>query len=310
MRVYRSLEEFLPLNYAVVTQGTFDGVHLGHQKILTQLKSRAESEGGETVLITFFPHPRMVLQPDDNSLKLLETIEEKISHLEALGIDHLLILPFTKEFSRLSAEEFVRDILINAIGTKLLVVGYDHRFGKNREGSFAELQELAPIYDFQVEEIAAEDIDAVTISSTKIRNSLLSGDLATANAYLGYPYRVEGKVVHGHKRGKGLGFPTANIQISAAYKLIPGDGVYAVGVKVAGKKYKGMANIGSQPTFQGRVHAFEVHIFDFSQEVYDEPIEVVFYLRLRNEMRFDSVEALRSQLEKDKFAALDTLSSL
>lgn len=310
MKVYHSLEEFLPLKYAVVTQGTFDGVHLGHRKILTQLKAYAEKEGGETVMLTFFPHPRMVLQPEDNTLKLLETIDEKITHLETLGIDHLLILPFTKEFSRLSAEEFVRDILVQGIGTKVMVVGYDHRFGKNREGSFQELQDLASIYDFRVEEIAAEDIDAVTISSTKIRHALLAGDLATANTYLGYPYRVQGKVVHGHKRGKGLGFPTANIQLSAPYKLIPGDGVYAVGVFIHGKKYKGMANIGSQPTFLEREHAFEVHIFDFAQDIYNEAIEVVFHQRLRDEMRFDSVDALRSQLEKDKFAALGALSGI
>ncbi|HCS20002.1 MAG TPA: riboflavin biosynthesis protein RibF [Bacteroidetes bacterium] len=310
MKVYHSLEEFLPLKHAVVTQGTFDGVHLGHQKILTQLKAIAELEGGETVLLTFFPHPRMVLQPDDNSLKLLETIDEKISHLEAIGIDHLLILPFTKEFSRLSAEEFVRDILIAGIGTKVLVVGYDHRFGKNREGSFQELQELATVYDFRVEEITAEDINAVTISSTKIRHALLAGDLSMANLYLGYPYRVQGTVVHGHKRGKGLGFPTANIQLGAAYKLIPGDGVYAVVVIIRGKKFKGMANIGSQPTFSERDHAFEVHIFDFTQEIYSEAIEVIFHQRLRDELRFDSVDALRSQLEKDKFAALDALSGI
>lgn len=310
MKVYRSLEEFVPLKYAVVTQGTFDGVHLGHRKILNQLKSRAEKEGGETVLLTFFPHPRMVLQPDDNNLKLLETIEEKIAHLETLGIDHMLILPFTKEFSRLSAEEFVSEILIKGIGTKLMVVGYDHRFGKNREGSFQELQELALVYDFRVEEISAEDIDEVTISSTKIRHALLAGDLSMANSYLGYPYRVQGTVVHGHKRGKSLGFPTANIQLRASYKLIPGDGVYAVEVIILGKKYKGMANIGSQPTFTEREHAFEVHIFEFAQDIYSEAIEVVFHQRLRDELRFDSIEALRSQLEKDKFAALDALSGL
>jgi riboflavin kinase/FMN adenylyltransferase len=310
MKVYQSIESFKPLKNAVVTQGTFDGVHLGHQKILKQLKTWANEAGGETVLLTFYPHPRMVLQPDDNRLKLLETIEEKREHLEALGIDHLLIIPFTKEFSRMSAEDFVRDILVNGIGTKLMVVGYDHRFGKNREGSLPELKQLASVYDFKVEEISAEDIDEVTISSTKIRNALLEGDLKTANAFLGYSYRIQGTVVHGNKRGRGLGFPTANIQMGNPYKLIPSDGVYAVEAIVRGTRYKGMANIGSQPTFETSNHAFEVNIFDFSQEVYGEAIEIVFHHRLRDEMRFDSIEALQSQLEKDKFAALRNLADL
>ncbi|MDX5320993.1 MAG: riboflavin biosynthesis protein RibF, partial [Bacteroidota bacterium] len=188
------------------------------------------------------------------------------------------------------------------------VVGYDHRFGKNREGSFEELQELAPVFDFRVEEISAEDIDEVTISSTKIRNALLSGDLETANSYLGYAYRAQGEVVPGHQQGSRIGFPTANIQVTP-YKLVPGDGVYAVEVVIEGKTWKGMANIGSQPTFSNRTHAFEVHIFDWTQELYGKPIEVIFKSRLRNEMRFDSVDALVNQLEKDKFAALNSLSA-
>ncbi len=309
MKVYRSLEEFTPLENAIVTQGTFDGVHLGHQKILSQLKNLAGMEGGETVLLTFFPHPRMVLQPDDNGLKLLETIDEKIEHLKQIGIDHLLILPFTRDFSRLTAEAFVQQILIDGIGTKVMVVGYDHRFGKNREGSFLELNTLSREFGFRVEEISAEDIDAVTISSTKIRQALVAGDLATANSFLGYSYRVEGKVVHGHKKGAGIGFPTANIHVDAAYKLIPGDGVYAVEVIVGGKRYQAMVNIGSQPTFSERSHAFEAHIFNFSESIYGENIEVVFHYRLRNELRFESIDALRQQLEKDKFEALKLLSN-
>jgi len=309
MKVYRSLEEFTPLENAIVTQGTFDGVHLGHQKILRQLKNLAEIEGGETVLLTFFPHPRMVLQPEDNGLKLLETIDEKIEHLEQIGIDHLLILPFTKAFSRLSAEEFVQTVLVQGIGTKVMVVGYDHRFGKNREGSFHELNKLSSVYNFRVEEITAEDIEAVTISSTKIRQALVTGDLAAANTFLGYPYRAQGKVIHGHKKGAGLGFPTANIQVGASYKLIPGDGVYAVEALVHGTRFQGMANIGSQPTFTKRTHAFEVHLFDFSKEIYGENIEVVFHYRLRDELRFESVDALRVQLDKDKMEALELLSN-
>jgi riboflavin kinase/FMN adenylyltransferase len=193
----------------------------------------------------------------------------------------------------MSAEDFVHDILVNGIGTKLMVVGYDHRFGKNREGALPELKQLATVYDFKVEEISAEDIDEVTISSTKVRNALLEGDLKTANAFLGYSYRIQGTVVHGHKRGRGLGFPTANIRIDNPYKLVPSDGVYAVEAIVRGQVFKGMANIGSQPTFSNGNHAFEVNIFDFSQEVYGEAIEVVFHHRLRDEMRFDNIEALR-----------------
>jgi riboflavin kinase/FMN adenylyltransferase len=303
MKVYRSLEDFKPLPHAVVTQGTFDGVHLGHQKILKRLRVIADEEEGETVLLTFFPHPRMVLQPEDNTLRLLETVEEKIAHLEEEGIDHLLVVPFTKEFSRQSSEEFVRDVLVNRLGMKVLVIGYDHRFGKNREGSMENLRELAPLYDFRVEEIPAEDIEAMTISSTKIRNALLAGDLLSANTFLGYPYKVSGRVVDGNKRGRTIGFPTANIQVSEAYKQIPGDGVYAVRAVIGEKKYGAMANIGHQPTFANRKHAFEVNIFDFDEDIYNEVIHIEFMARIRSEIHFDSVGALINQLEKDKFAA-------
>ncbi len=308
MKVYRSFEEFDRLDKAIVTQGTFDGVHLGHQKILRQLKDIAAREGGETVLLTFFPHPRMVLQPDDNTLRLLETIEEKIEHLANEGLDHLLIIPFTKAFSRQNAEEFVRDILLGKLGMHTMVIGYDHRFGKNREGSFEHLKELAPVYDFTVEEITAEDIDAVTISSTKIRKALQEGDLLTANSFLGYPYRVSGVVVNGHKKGKEIGFPTANIEVSDRYKLVPGDGVYAVNVYWSGTKVGGMANIGKQPTFQNRQHAFEVHLFNFSEDLYGRALQVEFVARLRDEMRFNGILELKEQLEKDKFAALEILN--
>lgn len=309
MKIYRSLEEFVPVNNAVVTQGTFDGVHLGHQQILRRLRQKATEIGGETVLLTFFPHPRMVLQPDDNTLRLLETVEEKIRHLEKEGIDHLLILPFTREFSRQSSEEFVRDVLINRIGTKVLVIGHDHRFGKNREGSFDNLRELAPLFDFTVEEIPAEDIDAVTISSTKIRNALAMGDVTTAAAFLGYNYQVTGTVEHGNEKGRELGFPTANIKSGEWYKLVPGDGVYAVRFHVDGKTFSGMGNIGKQPTFENRHHAIEVHIFDFSETIYNKEVTVEFVQRLRGEQKFSGIEALVKQLENDKFAALSLLNA-
>lgn len=307
MKVYKSLDSFRPVKNPVVTQGTFDGVHIGHQQILKRLRNIADEAGGETVLLTFFPHPRMVLQPDDNTLKLLHTEEEKIYHLEKAGINHLIIIPFTKEFARQSSMQFVRDVLVNVIGTKILVIGYDHRFGKNREGSMDDLREYAQVYNFMVEEIPPQDIDEVTVSSTKIRNALLEGDVATASKYLGYDYTVTGKIVEGNSQGKKIGFPTANIHVPEEYKLIPDDGVYAVKVQLGGKEYKGMANIGNQPTFTNRRHAFEVNIFDFEGNIYGESITVHFVSRIRSEMKFGGVERLIEQLKKDKLAAIAVL---
>ncbi len=308
MKVYRSLDEFSPLPNAVATQGTFDGVHIGHQKILDTVSSIAQQKNGETVLLTFFPHPRVVLQPDDNNLRLLHTIEEKIKHLEKTGIDHLLIIPFTKEFSRQSSLQFVRDVLANKVGVKTLVIGYDHRFGKNREGSMDDLRKYGTTYKFEVEEIPAQDIDDITISSTKIRNALTHGDVDTAKRYLGYNYPVSGKVVEGNNLGKKMGFPTANISVQQSYKLIPGDGVYAVKVFFEGKKYGGMVNIGNQPTFENRNHAFEVNIFGFDKNIYNENINIEFVSRIRSEMKFDSVESLVAQLNNDKSTALNSIN--
>ena len=309
MKVYKSLDSFVPVKNAVVTQGTFDGVHIGHREILKRLKNIAAEKNGETVVLTFFPHPRMVLQPDDNTLKLLHTENEKIEHLRNAGIDHLIIIPFTKEFSRQSSMGFVRDVLVTSIGIKTLVIGYDHRFGKNREGSMDDLREFGQIYDFEVEEIPAQDIDAVTVSSTKIRTALQQGDVETANRYLGYSYTVNGKVVAGNSLGKKIGFPTANISVEESYKLVPGDGVYAVYVTFDGVRRGGMANIGKQPTFDNRNHAFEVHIFDFESDIYNRQIKVEFVARLRSEMKFAGVEALVEQLKNDKKAAYELLNA-
>jgi riboflavin kinase / FMN adenylyltransferase len=308
MKVYRSLDEFAPLANAVVTQGTFDGVHIGHQKILTQLQKVAAQTGGETVLITFFPHPRMVLQPDDNTLRLLHTGEEKIERLRKAGINHLLIIPFTKEFSRQTSLQFVRDVLVGKIGIKTLVIGYDHRFGKNREGSMDDLREMGQVYNFDVQEIPPQDIDDITVSSTKIRNALQEGDVATAAKYLGYNYTINGKVVAGNSLGKKIGFPTANILVEETYKLIPADGVYAVQVDIDGKTYKGMANIGSQPTFENRAHAFEVNIFDFNADIYGRIIKVGFATRIRSEMKFKGIDALTAQLRHDEQTARNVLT--
>lgn len=267
MKVYTNIEDFKNVRNPVVTTGTFDGVHLGHQKIISRIKDVAKNENGETVLLTFYPHPRMVLFPDDNELKLINTQEEKIKLLEHYGVDHLIIYPFTKEFSRLTSVEFVRNILVNTIKTKRLVIGYNHHFGRNREGSFDHLKEYGPLYGFEVEEIPAQDIDSIEISSTKIRNALQEGAITVANEYLGHTYSLTGKVVVGKKLGRTIGYPTANIYIEDKYKLIPSDGVYAVNVLHNGELYGGMLNIGNNPTVTDKGRSIEVNIFNFNKDI-------------------------------------------
>ena len=309
MKVYHSLEEFKKLDNAIVTTGTFDGVHIGHQAILNRLVDFAKKENGESVLITFFPHPRMVLQKD-LSLKLLNTISEKIALLSKTGIDHLLIFPFTKEFSRMSSVDFVRDVLVNSIGTKKLVIGYDHQFGRNREGSFKHLVEFGPVYGFEVEEISAQDIDSISVSSTKIRTALVDyGDVKTASKYLGKPYHLSGSVVTGKKIGSKIGFPTANIKIEEEYKLIPKDGVYAVSLIIDKIEYKGMLNIGNRPTVSGKDKTIEVNIFNFDKEIYNHEIKLCFIERLRDEQKFENIEGLIAQLKKDKENSLKIFES-
>lgn len=300
MKVYTRIEDFKDVKNPVVTTGTFDGVHLGHQKIITRLKEVGQEENGETVLLTFYPHPRMVLFPDDHELKLINTQQEKIELLEKYGVDHLIIYPFTKEFSRLTSVEFVRNILVNQIKTKRLVIGYNHHFGRNREGSFEHLKEYGPLYGFDVEEISAEDIDDIEISSTKIRKALQTGDVQTATKYLGHTYSVTGKVVEGHKLGRTIGYPTANVVIDDVYKLIPVDGIYAVKVKHDTALYGGMLSIGNNPTVEGKGRSIEVNIFDFDKTIYGENVTIYFIEWLRSEVKFDSLEALKQQLATDE----------
>jgi len=310
LKVYHSLEEFKKIDNAIVTTGTFDGVHIGHQAILSKLVEFAKTEKGESVLITFFPHPRMVLQKD-LSIKLLNTVSEKIALLSKTGIDHLLIFPFTKEFSRMSSVDFVRDILVNTIGTKKLVIGYDHQFGRNREGSFKHLLEFGPVYGFEVEEISAQDIDNISVSSTKIRSALINnGDVKTVSKYLGNFYHLSGLVVSGKKLGSKIGFPTANIHIEEDYKLIPKDGVYAVSVEIDRKRYKGMLNIGLRPTINGKGRTIEVNIFDFDKEIYNLEIKLCFIDKLRDEQKFDSLDCLTKQLYIDKENTLEIFNLL
>lgn len=304
MKIYHQLADFHPPHYSVVTSGTFDGVHLGHQKILGRLKELATRKQGETVLLTYWPHPRLILQPEDKSLRLLSTLSEKVKLLEELGVDHLIILPFTKELSQMSSEEFIREILVEKIQTKTLVIGYDHKFGKNREGSFEYLKSHSHLFGFDMEEISRQDVDDLAVSSTKIRKALALGDTYTASKYLGRPYVLSGQVVKGQQIGRSIGFPTANIQIVDNYKLLPRDGAYAVYAEVAGIHYKAILNIGDRPTVDGKKKTIEAHLIDFDEDVYGQDLSIYFQEFLREEERFESLEALKNQLVIDRDRAI------
>jgi len=307
MKIYEGLEGFTPVKNAVVTSGTFDGVHLGHQKILTRIREIARSIQGETVLITFWPHPRLVLYPNEHNLRLLSTFEEKTKLLRQFGIDHLITIPFTQEFSQISSAEFIAKVLIDAIQTKKLVIGYDHRFGKNREGSFEYLKANSSDFGFDLEEISRQDVEEIAVSSTKIRRALESGDVKTAESCLGRPYELNGLVIKGQQIGRSIGFPTANIHIPNDYKLIPKDGVYAVEASVDGTLYKAMLNIGNRPTVDGTKKTVEANLFDFQGDLYDKQITVYFHEFLREERKFDSLEALKAQLFQDQKTARSLL---
>ncbi|GHN01945.1 riboflavin biosynthesis protein [Cytophagales bacterium WSM2-2] len=310
MKIYHSLEDFSRLSNAVVTSGTFDGVHLGHQKILHRLKEVAAQNSGETVVITYWPHPQMVLHPENTSLKLLNTFEEKAELLKAEGIQHLLRIAFTKEFSQLTSLDFIQKILIQTIGTKKLVIGYDHRFGHNREGSFEQLKINAPAYGFEVEEIPRQDVDHISVSSSKIRKALESTDLVTATQLLGRPYSLTGQVVKGDKLGRVLGYPTANIDVDSHYKLIPADGIYAVTVKYEQRFFKGMLYIGPRPTVNGAKRVIEVNIFNFKEEIYGESLTVYFHQLLRGDKKFNDLEELKVQLHTDKIESEKILQNI
>jgi len=310
MKVHYNIDEIPAIKNAIVSQGTFDGVHMAHKKIIERLKQIASIKNGETVIITFEPHPRIVLLPLDHGLQLLSTLNEKINLLEKAGVDHLIILPFTKEFSRLSSEQFIRNILVNKIKTNTLVIGYDHRFGKNREGSFEHLKNSASLYGFEVEEIPEQDIDEIAVSSTKIRQALLNNDIQTAQKYLGNSYSLEGEVIKGKQLGRTIGYPTANIEVENSYKLIPQDGVYAVWVWYNKVRFGGMLNIGNNPTIKDKGRSIEVNIFDFEKEIYTENLKIEFVSKLRNEEKFNGLEALKNQLDLDKQNAMKILNKI
>ncbi|MDB4226073.1 bifunctional riboflavin kinase/FAD synthetase [Flavobacteriaceae bacterium] len=308
MKIIRSITAFNSSEKTIVTIGTFDGIHIGHQKILKDLIKTAKKEGKKSVLLTFFPHPRMVLQKD-NKILLLNTIEEKSGLLEKMGLDYLIIHPFSKEFSRLTALDFVRDILVNKLNTSRLIIGYDHHFGKNREGNIHQLKEYSLLYDFKVEEIPAQDIDDVSVSSTKIRTALKDGNLKTANNYLGYHYMLNGTVVSGKKLGGTIGFPTANLEIKEPYKLIPKTGVYIIKTHINTVLYTGIMNIGFNPTVLGKHQTIEAHLFDFNEDLYGKEIMIEFIYFLREEHKFKSIEELVVQLNIDKENAISYLSN-
>ena len=303
MRIFKGIDELGAFKNSVVTIGTFDGAHKGHQKILSRLNDRAKETQGESILFTFYPHPRMIVFPENHNLKLLQTIDEKIESLAAFGLDNLIIYPFTKEFSRLTAFEFVRDILVEKLKVKTLVIGYDHQFGRNREGDLEFLKETAKIFDFDVEEISAEEVQEVNVSSTKIRQSLNKGNIERANEFLGRPFLCTGIVIEGKKLGRELGFPTLNIQVNNDHKILPKDGVYAVQVLIDEKNFRGMMNIGQNPTVKNsgdQEKKLEVHIFDFDKEIYGTEVKMFFHKFIRDEKTFSNLEELKSQLIKDE----------
>ncbi len=299
MQVHRDLQQLPVFRNAVITIGTFDGVHTGHQYILQQLQEAAAFCNGETVIITFDPHPRAVLAPHNQPVHLLTTLDEKIMLLEQQGIDHLVVVPFTKAFSELSATAYLEDFLIRTFNPHTIIIGYDHRFGHNREGGLELLEAEQQKFGFRLLEIPQQVVHNLTVSSTKIRKSLQEGAVQLANELLGYPYFLNGTVVHGDKMGRQLGFPTANISLTDSRKLIPAQGVYAVTVATGGRTLKGALNIGTRPTFNGTELRIEVFILDFNEDIYGHPIRVNFLDYIRSDKKFDSVDALVVQMKDD-----------
>jgi riboflavin kinase/FMN adenylyltransferase len=306
MQIHHDLNNF-NANNTVLTVGTFDGVHLGHRKIIDRLCQISKQMNGESVIFTFHPHPRKIVSSNETNLRLLNTLDEKIALLEKSGIDHLIVFPFTPEFSKLSYSDFVSQILVNQIHTKYLVVGYDHKFGKDRRGDFDFLRNCADQFNFRIEKLDVLLMNDAHISSTKIREAIQQGNIETANQLLGYSFSIQGRVIEGNQIGRRINFPTANIETTDPDKIIPGYGVYAVKVKVMNQMFMGMLNIGSRPTVNHNAdhRSIEVHILNFDHDIYDQEIELNFLEKLREEQKFPSVEELKLQLEKDQSATLE-----
>ena len=299
MKIYRSIEDYDEDKRSVVTIGTFDGIHLGHQKILSRLIKSSKNKDLNSVVLTFFPHPRIILNKY-NEVKMIDTLDEKIIHLNEIGIDSLIIHPFDKNFSLLSANQFIKDFLVDKLKIKHIIIGYDHRFGKGREASVTDLKNYADDYDFTVEEIKAQEIEKITVSSTKIRNSINQGDIKTTEKYLGRSFNLTGKIVKGDGLGKKINYPTANIFIEETYKIIPKDGVYLVETIIEDKLFNGMMNIGHRPTIGTNVKSIEVHLFNFNEDIYGKVISIKMISKIRDEKKFSSIEALKEQLVKDE----------
>lgn len=300
MRVFTDLSVLPKFRNAVITIGTFDGVHKGHQQLIKRITALAGGQDGESVIITFHPHPRLVINPQDTSLQLLNSIEEKIALLEKYGVDNVVIVPFSRSFSEQSADDYIEYFLVKNFQPKQIVIGYDHKFGKNRSGDINLLMQMRHRFGYEVEEIQKETLEQITISSTKIRHALTDGNVGIANELLGHFYSLEGIVVKGFQNGRKLGYPTANINISDRNKLIPRKGVYAVFVRHAGKKYGGMLSIGFNPTFSGTQLSIEVNILEFNKEIYGEKITIELLEYMRDEKKFDSMEALIKAIDGDK----------
>lgn len=307
MKVIRNLSEFPKLDNVVVTNGTFDGCHIGHQKILEQLKKSTKAINGKSVVLTYWPHPRIVLGKENNDFKLLYTIDERIEILSKYDIDYLVILEFTLEFAQQSSQEFIQNIITDKLNTSKLIIGYNHRFGKNREGGFDYLVENSKKFSFDIEEIPKQIIKDEGISSTRIRKALHNGDVTLASKYLDSRFCITGKVIKGNQIGRKIGFPTANIEIKDEFKIIPKDGVYAVYVWFDDKKYKGIMNIGFKPSIDDKLHTKEVYILDFDKDIYGESLKIEFVKRIRDEQKFDSIDELKVQIENDKQSSLKFL---
>jgi len=307
LKIFNSIHDFKSTKKTILTLGTFDGVHVGHQKIIQKLIQNASDYNCESLILTFFPHPRMVLQ-EGSDIKLLNTIDEKTVLLKKMGLDNLIIHPFDKEFSRLTAEEFVKTILVDALHIQKIIIGYDHRFGRNRLANIDDLILYGKQYNFEVEQISAQEIDSVSISSTKIRNAILDGNIALANEYLGYKYVINGMVINGNQLGRTIGFPTANLKIEENYKLIPKNGVYIVKSTINQKTVFGVMNIGTNPTVNGEELSIEVHFIDFDADLYNSKIEISVLERIRDEQKFDSIELLKNQIQEDKETAISFIA--